>query len=170
MPYQVFTNILIRYGANYGCPESAVNTFLHFSSLFLSHFGPFRPTVRKRQRHSFRVRILPFAKVSPARTLKPPKATAKPYCRHILSIDSGVQSQPKATPKPPQSHPHATLKPPQSHLKTNSSGYPRARVTWKTCVFSGVLALMTVVDRPLRTERRRAVKDSFGQWCFVTCI
>src|ERR1035441_2590590 len=32
---------------------------------------------------------------------KPPKATSKPYTRHILGIDSGVQSHPKATPKPP---------------------------------------------------------------------
>src|ERR1035438_9760546 len=59
---------------------------------------------------------------------KPPKATAKPYSRHILGIDSGVQSHPKATskptdsqpigtPKPPQSHPKATLKPHQSHTK-----------------------------------------------------
>src|ERR1017187_10561344 len=54
---------------------------------------------------------------------KPPKATAKPYSRHILGIDSGVQSHPKATLKrhqsatkaPPrrhQSHPKATSKPP----------------------------------------------------------
>src|ERR1035438_7015320 len=54
---------------------------------------------------------------------KPPKAIAKPYSRHILGIDSGVQSHTKATPrphqgytkatpKPPRSHPHATLKPP----------------------------------------------------------
>ena len=42
---------------------------------------------------------------------KPPKATAKPYSRHILGIDSGVQSHPKATPKPHQSHTKATLKP-----------------------------------------------------------
>src|ERR1017187_7321422 len=51
---------------------------------------------------------------------KPPKATAKPYSRHILGIDSGVQSHPKATPRPyqsllianrlgPQSHTNATL-------------------------------------------------------------
>src|ERR1019366_7320970 len=31
---------------------------------------------------------------------KPPKATAKPYSRHILGIYSGVQSHTKATPKP----------------------------------------------------------------------
>src|ERR1022692_278805 len=54
---------------------------------------------------------------------KPPKATAKPYTRHILGIYSGVQSHPKATLKrhqsatkaPPrrhQSHPKATSKPP----------------------------------------------------------
>src|ERR1035438_6418289 len=42
------------------------------------------------------------------RTLKPPKATAKPYSRHILGIYSGVQSHPKATLKPPYSHPTAT--------------------------------------------------------------
>src|ERR1035438_3855652 len=48
---------------------------------------------------------------------KPPKATAKPCSRHILGIYSGVQSHPKATPKPPQSHPKATPKPPQSHPK-----------------------------------------------------
>src|ERR1035437_8064281 len=112
MPYQLFTDILIRYGVNYGCPASLVNTFLHFSSLSLSRLGTLRATVRKRQRHSFLVRIPPLAKVSRARTLKQPKSTAKPYCRHILGIDSGVQSQPKATPKPHQSLPHAPLKPP----------------------------------------------------------
>src|ERR1035438_4649831 len=124
MPYQVFTNILIRYGANYGCPESAVNTFLHFSSLFLSHFGPFRPTVRKRQRHSFRVRILPLAKVSRARTLKPPKATPKPYYRHILGIDSGVQSHTKATPRPHQGHTKATPRLHQGHTKATPKPPP----------------------------------------------
>src|ERR1035438_4701768 len=51
------------------------------------------------------------------RTLKPPKATAKPYSRHILGIYSGVQSQPKATPRPPQSHTKATPKRHQSHTK-----------------------------------------------------
>src|ERR1019366_3501853 len=70
---------------------------------------------------------------------KPPKATAKPYGRHILGIDSGVQShhrattkpsawEYRATPKPPQCDPKATLrlhqgstkatpKPHQSHTK-----------------------------------------------------
>jgi hypothetical protein len=59
---------------------------------------------------------------------KPPKATLKPYSRHILGIDSGVQSHPKATPRlhqgstkatlqPPQSHPKATLMRPSSHLQ-----------------------------------------------------
>src|ERR1035437_748766 len=47
------------------------------------------------------------ARISPAEgrmqkaRAKPPKATSKPYTRHILGIDSGVQSHPKATPKPP---------------------------------------------------------------------
>src|ERR1035438_7072211 len=48
---------------------------------------------------------------------KPPKATAKPYSRHILGIYSGVQSHPKATPRPTDSQPIGTPKPPQSHPK-----------------------------------------------------
>ena len=57
------------------------------------------------------------------------QATPRPYTRHILGIDSGVQSHHKAITKPlqshhraitepPQSHPKATLRPPQSHLLT----------------------------------------------------
>src|ERR1035441_667101 len=57
---------------------------------------------------------------------KPPKATTKPYTRHILGIDSGVQSHPKATPRIPQGHPKATPKPRISPLDdrwlTNSLG------------------------------------------------
>src|ERR1019366_8735080 len=48
---------------------------------------------------------------------KPPKATPRPYTRHILGIDSGVQSHPKATPKPHQSHTKATPRPHQGHTK-----------------------------------------------------
>src|ERR1039458_5879831 len=48
---------------------------------------------------------------------KPPKATTKPYSRHILGIDSGVQSHLKATPRPYQGHTKATPKPPQGHTK-----------------------------------------------------
>src|ERR1035441_2665709 len=47
---------------------------------------------------------------------KATEATLKPYTRHILSIDSGVQSHPKATLKPHQSHTKATPKPHQSQL------------------------------------------------------
>ena len=43
-------------------------------------------------------------KIKPKGRAEPPKATAKPYSRHILGIYSGVQSHPKATPKPHQSH------------------------------------------------------------------
>src|ERR1035441_9724829 len=56
------------------------------------------------------------------RTLKPPKATAKPYSRHILGIYCGVQSHPKATLKPPYSHPKATSKRHQSHLDRSHLG------------------------------------------------
>src|ERR1017187_10220265 len=62
-----------------------------------------RPPARPCQRH--------------AGSRKPPKATAKPYSRHILGIYSRVQSHPKATPRPHQSHTKATPKPPQSHPK-----------------------------------------------------
>src|ERR1035438_1238604 len=48
---------------------------------------------------------------------KPPQATPKPYTRHILGIDSGVQSHPKATPRPTDSQPIGTPKPHQSHTK-----------------------------------------------------
>src|ERR1017187_7070882 len=41
-----------------------------------------------------------FSLLREAPALKPPKATAKPYTRHILGIDSGHQSHTKATPKP----------------------------------------------------------------------
>src|ERR1017187_9419300 len=71
---------------------------------------------------------------------KPPKATPKPPQGHILGIDSGVQSHPKATPrlhqgstkappKPPQGSTKATLKPPQSLLIANRLGpqsHPKA--------------------------------------------
>src|ERR1017187_754330 len=43
---------------------------------------------------------------------KPPKATTRPYTRHILGIDSGVQSHPKATPRLHQGYtkaPHVGL-------------------------------------------------------------
>src|ERR1022692_3916584 len=63
---------------------------------------------------------------------KPPKATTKPYTRHILGIDSGVQSHPNATLKPPQSHTKATPRLPQSHTKAwgkpiaHAGGYCRS--------------------------------------------
>src|ERR1035437_3723441 len=52
---------------------------------------------------------------------KPPKATAKPYSRHILGIDSGVQSHTKATPKPHQGYTKATPRLHQGHLR----GFPQ---------------------------------------------
>src|ERR1039457_3084307 len=53
----------------------------------------------------------------PQSQAKPPKATSKPYTRHLLGIYSGVQSHPKATPRPHQSHTKATPRPHQSHTK-----------------------------------------------------
>src|ERR1017187_7988397 len=58
-----------------------------------------------------------FSLLREAPALKPPKATAKPYTRHILGIDSGLQSHTKATPRPHQSHTKATPKPHQGHTK-----------------------------------------------------
>src|ERR1019366_3504840 len=57
----------------------------------------------------------------------------EPYTRHILGIDSGVQSHPKATPRLPQGYPkappkphqcdpHATPKPHQSHPEVIANG------------------------------------------------
>jgi hypothetical protein len=66
-----------------------------------------------------------------ARRRKPPKATARPYTRHILGIDSGLQSPHKAiyygvqrhlkaTPKPPQGYPKAPTRLPQSLPKARA--------------------------------------------------
>src|ERR1035438_10317208 len=49
---------------------------------------------------------------------KPPQATPKPYTRHILGIDSGVQSHTKATLRLHQGYTKATPRLPQ--------GYPKA--------------------------------------------
>jgi hypothetical protein len=46
-----------------------------------------------------------------------PTPGTKPYTRHILGIDSGLQSHPNATPKPPQSHILGIYLGVQSHLK-----------------------------------------------------
>src|ERR1039458_2326261 len=67
------------------------------------------------------------------KSCKPPKATTKPYSRHILGIDSGVQSHPKATPKPPPSHHKAPPQPPPCDPKAtpkpgNREGIPCASV------------------------------------------
>src|ERR1039457_7296692 len=56
---------------------------------------------------------------------KPPKATTKPYTRHILGIDSGVQSHPKAIYCGVQSHPKATPRIPQGHPKAT----PKPRIS-----------------------------------------
>src|ERR1019366_4300729 len=56
-----------------------------------------------------------FSLLREAPALKPPKATAKPYSRHILGIDSGVHSHTTATPQPHHSHTTATPQPHHSH-------------------------------------------------------
>src|ERR1017187_2241234 len=66
----------------------------------------------------------------PARA-KPPKATPKPPQSHILGIDSGVQSHPKATPRLPQGYPKATPRLPQGYPKATPrlhQGYTKARI------------------------------------------
>ena len=57
------------------------------------------------------VRDLGKCRRQSAECRKPPKATTRPYTRHILGIDSGVQSHPKATSRLHQSHPKAPPKP-----------------------------------------------------------
>src|ERR1039457_3879715 len=64
-----------------------------------------------------------------ARRRKPPKATPRPPQGHILGIDSGVQSHPKATPRLPQGYPKATPRLPQGSPKATPrlhQGYPKA--------------------------------------------
>src|ERR1035437_229078 len=61
-----------------------------------------------------------FSLLREAPALKPPEATAKPYTRHILGIDSGLQSHPKATTKPSQSHPKAYSSPRVIHRSEES--------------------------------------------------
>jgi hypothetical protein len=58
-----------------------------------------------------------FGEPAPTPGTKPSKATTKPYTRHILGIDSGVQSHPKATTKPSTVECRATPKPPQGSTK-----------------------------------------------------
>ena len=53
---------------------------------------------------------------------KPPKAILKPYTRHILGIDSGVQSHHKATTRPPQGYHKATTRLPQGHTEVIADG------------------------------------------------
>ena len=57
---------------------------------------------------------------------KPPKATTRPYTRHILGIDSGVQSHTKATPRLHQSHPKATPRLHQGSTKATPKRRHRA--------------------------------------------
>src|ERR1019366_4242430 len=60
---------------------------------------------------------------------KPPKATPRPPQGHILGIDSGVQSHPKAPPRLPQGSPKATPRLPQGYPKATPrlpQGYPKA--------------------------------------------
>src|ERR1035437_3550979 len=83
-----------------------------------------------------------FSLLREAPALKPPKATAKPYTRHILGIDSGLQSHTKATPRPHQSHTKATPKPHQSQLLRLFQWLEGA----ETACSPRVLAIMRIAD------------------------
>src|ERR1035441_5264148 len=105
-----------------------------------------------------------FSLLREAPALKPPKATAKPYTRHILGIDSGLQSHTKATPRPHQghtkvqkkrhqTHAKATQKPPQSHTKATPKphqGQLLRLFQWlegaETACSPRVLAIMRIAD------------------------
>src|ERR1035441_2974484 len=88
---------------------------------------------------------------------KPPKATPKPYTRHILGIDSGVQSHLKATPRLPQSHPKATSKPPQGYPKA-TPGLPQSHSKATPKPPSGVAVIAGMVAETLtRTRSARHV-------------
>src|ERR1017187_2727563 len=94
-----------------------------------------------------------FSLLREAPALKPPKATAKPYTRHILGIDSGLQSHTKATPRPHQGHTKATPKPHQSHTKDTlkpHQGQLLRLFQWlegpETACSPRVLAIMRIAD------------------------
>src|ERR1017187_671669 len=55
---------------------------------------------------------------------KPPKATTRPPQGHILGIDSGVQSHPKATPRLHQGSTKATPRPHQGHTEATPKPPP----------------------------------------------
>src|ERR1035441_2151224 len=60
---------------------------------------------------------------------KPPKATPRPYTRHILGIDSGVQSHTKAIPRLHQGYTKATPRLHQGYTKASPmrpSSHPQA--------------------------------------------
>src|ERR1017187_10508678 len=56
---------------------------------------------------------------------KPPKATPRPYTRHILGIDSEVQSHTKASPRPHQGYTTATPGLHQGYTKAPRVGLSR---------------------------------------------
>ena len=84
----------------------------------VSGAGPF---TYQRQRNGTKKLKLGRRKAEIEGRAKPPKATAKPYSRHILGIDSGLQSHHTATTQPHHSQHHsptkATTQPHQSHTK-----------------------------------------------------
>src|ERR1035441_5413368 len=77
--------------------ESPPDMLLHTSTKYCSKLRDSRVS-----------RMIGCGKSAGASQRKPPKATTKPYTRHILSIDSGVQRHLKATLKPSSCDPKAT--------------------------------------------------------------
>src|ERR1039457_4148077 len=76
---------------------------------------------------------------------KPPKATAKPYSRHILGIDSGVQSHHKATPRLHQGSTKATPRLHQGSTKATPKprpsppqAPPKPKAKWRARCFPAV--------------------------------
>src|ERR1019366_2604050 len=93
------------------------------------------------------------------RVLRPTKATPRPYTRHILGIDSGVQSHPKATPRLHQGHTKATPKPHQSHTKATPKPHPcDPQATHKrglSALFQG-----SILELPPSRARKPEIRNS----------
>src|ERR1019366_4595406 len=68
---------------------------------------------------------------------KPPKATPRPYTRHILGIDSGVQSHTKATPRLHQGYTKATPRLHQGYTKATPKPHQGQGVPPFSCSSGG---------------------------------
>src|ERR1039457_1506791 len=93
---------------------------------------------------------VPEATTKPEGRAEPPKATTKPYTRHILGIDSGVQSHPKATLKP---HQGSTKAPPRLHQSHPKASHKAGARQSPVCLgLSRIHSVRACAKEPQRRE------------------